>query len=72
MDGALLVADQNVPDLFLMEQGVVDRQHRATRVAEEVFDALILQGADHHFGTGHRLAHFARSSFQFVAHVSGQ
>ena len=57
MDRALLVADQHVLDLVLVEQRIVDRQHRAARIAEEVLDPLVLQGADHHLGAGHRLAH---------------
>ena len=38
---ALLVAHQDVLDLVLLEQRVVDRQHRAARIAEQVLDALV-------------------------------
>ncbi len=32
---ALFVAHENVPDLVLVEDRVVDRQHRAARIAED-------------------------------------
>jgi hypothetical protein len=63
MHRGLLVADQDVLDRLLMEQGVVDREHGAAGIAEEGVDPLILQGADHHLGAGHRLAH-GRGSFR--------
>ena len=56
MDRALLVADQDVLDHLLLEDGVIDRQHRAARIAEHVLHALIGEGRDHHFGAGHFLA----------------
>ena len=37
----------------LLEQRVVDRQHRAARIAEDVLDALIGERLDHHFRAGH-------------------
>ena len=57
MHRALLVAHQDVPDLVLREQRVVDRQHRAARIAEQVLDALIGERLDHHFGAGHFACH---------------
>src|SRR3569832_1669719 len=51
--GALLVADQDVLDVFLLEQGIVNVEHRPTWVAKHVFDALVLQTADDDIGTGH-------------------
>ena len=39
--------------LVLLEHRVIDRQHRAARIAEEVLDALIGERLDHHFGAGH-------------------
>jgi hypothetical protein len=59
MDRALLVADEDVLDLVLLEDRVIDRQHRAAGIAEQMFDALILKRADDHFGAGHHLAHNA-------------
>ena len=53
MDRALLVANQNVADLLLLEDRVVDRQHRSAGIAEQHLDTLILQGRDHHFRSGH-------------------
>ena len=40
---------QDVPHLILLEHGVVDRQHGAARIAENIGDALVGQGLDHHF-----------------------
>ena len=39
--GALLVPHQDVLHLVLVEQRVVDRQHRAAGIAKNVLDALI-------------------------------
>ena len=44
--GALLVAHQDVADVVLLEDLVVDRQHRAAGIAEHGVDALVLQGLD--------------------------
>jgi hypothetical protein len=46
MDGSLFVAYQYVLEFVLLEDGVVDIQDRATRVAEDVLDALFRQTAD--------------------------
>ena len=57
MHGALLVPHQDVPDLLLLEQRVIDRQHRAARIAEQVLDPLIGQCLDHHLGAGQLFVH---------------
>ena len=57
MHRALLMADQHVAKLVLMEQLVVDRQHRSARIAEDVLDPLIGERLDHHLGAGHLLCH---------------
>ena len=57
MGRALLVADEDVAKLVLMEDGVVDRKHRAARIAEDHLDALVLQRLDDHFRAGHLLGH---------------
>ncbi len=49
---ALLVADQDMLDLVLLEQGVIDMQRRAARITEDVLDALVLQAAHEQVGTG--------------------
>ena len=49
-------------NLVLLEQRVVDRQHRAARIAEKVLHALILERLDHHFGAGHFPCHGRRPS----------
>ncbi len=53
MHGALFVAHQNVLHLVLLKQRVVDRQHRAAGITENVLDALIGKRRDHHFRAGH-------------------
>ncbi len=55
--GALLVPHQDVRDLLLLEQRIVDRQHRAPGIAEQVLDPLVGERLDHHFRAGHFLAH---------------
>ena len=49
VDGALLVAHEDVLDLVLLEQLVVDVEDRAARIAEDVLDALFLEAADEDF-----------------------
>ena len=49
---ALLVAHQHVLDLVLLEQLVVDVEHRAAGIAEDVLDAFFLEAADDDFGAG--------------------
>ena len=53
MAGALLVAHEDVLDVVLLEELVIDRQHRAARIAEQVLDAIVLQRLHHHFGARH-------------------
>ena len=57
MHSTLLVPHQDVLDLLLLEQGVVDRQHGAAGIAEDVLDPLIGQRLDHHFRPGHFFAY---------------
>ena len=52
--GALLVADEDVPDLRV-EEGVVRREDRATRDAEDVLRAGALERLDQALRTGDRL-----------------
>ncbi len=51
MGGGLLVADQHVLDVVLGVQGVVDVQHGAARIAEDILDAFFLEAADQNFST---------------------
>ena len=51
MHRALLVPHQDVLDLVLLEELVVDVEHRAARIAEDVLDAFFLEAADDDFGT---------------------
>src|SRR3982074_1943074 len=53
MDRALLVSHQDVADLILLKKGVVDRQHRPARIAENMLGPLVGERLDHHFGAGH-------------------
>ena len=57
MGRALLVPDQDVADVVLLEDLVVDRQHRAAGIAEHRVHALVLQGLDHHLRAGHVTGH---------------
>ena len=70
MARALLVADEDVAKLVLMEDGVVDREHRAARIAEDHLDALILQRLDDHLRAGHVLGHNRNSPPFLVNHKS--
>jgi hypothetical protein len=54
-----LVADEDVADLFMLEQRVVDRQHRAAGVAEDIFDPLTDQAFHQYVGAAALFAHFA-------------
>jgi hypothetical protein len=51
------VAHQDVLHLVLLKQRVIDRQHRAAGIAEDVLHALLGKRLDHHFGAGHLLTH---------------
>jgi hypothetical protein len=52
MDGALLMAHQHMTDLVLLEEFVVNEQHRAAGVAENILDLFFLQAPDYNFRTG--------------------
>ena len=62
MGRALLVAHEHMLDEVLVEQRVIDRQHRAARIAENRIDALILQGLHNHFRAAHLVRHVIRPS----------
>jgi len=47
--GALLVAHQYVLHVVLLEQGVVNVQHRPAWIPEEKFDPFVLQTLDNDF-----------------------
>ena len=55
--GALLVTHEHVGNLVLLDQLIVDRQNRTAWIAEDVLDALILQGLQDHLGTVHCTCH---------------
>jgi hypothetical protein len=57
--GALLVADQDVLHLVLLEKLVVDRQHGAAGIAEDVLHALVGERPQDHFRAGHLLCHLS-------------
>ena len=50
---SLLVPHQDVAHFLLLEERVVDRQHGAARIAEDVFNSLVGQRRQHHFRPGH-------------------
>ena len=55
--GASFVANQNVANAGVVEQGVVNRQHRAAGIAEHEFDALPCQAFNQDTGAAALLAH---------------
>ena len=55
--GSLLVPDKNMPDAAILEERVIDRQHRAARIAEDDLDPLVLEGLDHDFGACQHFRH---------------
>ena len=57
MRRSLFVAHQHMLDEILVKQGVVDRQDRAARIAENGFDSLVPQRPDDHFRSGHQIGH---------------
>jgi hypothetical protein len=48
-----ILTDEDVANPFLLEQGVVDREHGPARIAEHDFDAEIDKRLDEDFGSGH-------------------
>ena len=50
MHRALFMAHQHMGDAFDLEQRVIDRQHRAAGITENMCDALIAQRLNHHLG----------------------
>ena len=67
VDRALFVADQDVADVVLLEDLVVDRQHRAAGIAEYRVHALIPQRLNHHLRSGHLLSRHL--SFLFASDI---
>ena len=52
MHRALLVAHEHVLHLVLLEELVVDEEHRTPGIAENVLDRLFLQAANDDLGAG--------------------
>ena len=50
MDRRLLMAHQDVAQRVLLEERVVDRKHRAARIAEDDLDFLVDQGFHQQIG----------------------
>jgi hypothetical protein len=53
--GALLVADEDVAQRVLLEDLVIDREDGAAGIAEDMLDALVDQGPEHHLRADHFL-----------------
>ena len=49
MRGRLFMPDQDMLHLVLRIEGIIDVQYRTTRVAEQVFDAFVLQCTHKYF-----------------------
>ena len=60
MGRGLFVANEDMLDRGMIEEGVVDRKHRAARIAEHRIDPEVDQRLNHHVGTTHFL-HDTRS-----------
>ncbi len=63
VNGCLLVADENVLHLILLEERIINVQHGATGIAENVLDLFFLQAPDYNLSTGHH-RHCRRPSKQ--------
>ena len=57
MHRTAFLADQDVAHLVLLEDLIVDRQHRSAGVAEDVFNTLVDQCLGDHFRAGHGACH---------------
>ncbi len=53
MHRSLLVADEDMLQAVLLEQLVIDRQHGAARITENVLHALVGENLEHHLGACH-------------------
>ena len=62
--GALLVADQDVAQRVLLEDRVIDRQDGAAGIAEDMLDALVDQGPEHHLRADHFLCCHGSSPYR--------
>ena len=71
MGGPLLMADEDVLDLFLLEDLVIDRQHGSARIAEHGVNTLVGQCLQHDLCACHLVGGHLRTSstFPFVKHV---
>jgi len=54
MDGSLFMAYQDMLDVVLLEQFVVNMQHRTARIAEHIVDLFFLKAPDYNLRTGKR------------------
>ena len=61
MDGAALLANQDMANGVLLEQRIIDRQHGAAGIAENNLYALVLEGTKKDFCS--RLIHLGRHQF---------
>jgi hypothetical protein len=66
MNGALLVPHEDVLDRRV-ENRVVCRENRASRVAEDDVDTQLLQAAHNGLGTGHGLLIHGSSSWEVAS-----
>ena len=71
MQRAAFLAHEDVLDLVLLEQLVVDRQHGAAGVAEDMLDALIDERREHHLGARHRACHCQLQECSAAAAAAG-
>ena len=71
MDRPLFMAHQHMADPVLLENLVINRQHRAAWIPEYDVHTLVLEGLNHHFRSGHLTCHMLApfmTSFNLRAH----
>jgi hypothetical protein len=66
VDRPLLVTHQNMANRVLLEQRIVERQHRTAGIAENNLNALIRQGLDDHFRTRHSVPRHHLKTFPII------
>ena len=57
MASALLMANEDMLYVVLLDDLVINGKHGATGIAKQVFDPLVLECLEHHFGAGHLTLH---------------
>ena len=67
MHRALFVAHEDMLNIVLLEHLVINREHRASGIAKDDVHALILEGLNHHFRSGHLTCHVLCSVYDITS-----